>query len=67
MVAKEIGFGCSFFLQPFARIPTGQSEGPGGIILDLLIQKMFNVCSMEGTVLDAGGGEQREVSEKRDE
>lgn len=55
--------------QPLARIPSGQSEGTWGIILDLLIQKMFNVYSLEGTVLGTGGGGgQREVSsENRDE
>ena len=38
-----------------------------GITLDLLIQKMFNVCSVQGTVLGAGGGERWAVSKNRDE
>lgn len=53
-----------FFHQPLA---SGQSEGlGGGIILDLLIQKMLNVCSVHGIVPGARGRELWAVGENRD-
>lgn len=47
-----------FFPSTICQDPSGQLVRPGGIILDLLIQKMSNVCSVECTVLGAGGRKQ---------
>lgn len=50
-------FSCIFFFsQPLARNPSGLSEGLRGINLDLLIQKMCNVClwKVQCYVLGAG-------------
>lgn len=61
-------FWFSFFSLSLSTISQGPwLGGLVGIFLDVLTQKMLPVCCVEGTVPGAGGRQQWEVGEGRDE